>query len=259
MQPSLMTLVLLAPTQAIASELMRVATSEPTQVTKVIVKTSTIEAPAEFTQAGIVARLQEDSILPAPSNPTWVEPSWLLYSDATPAETPVAAPTETSAAVPTETATSTPTDTAVATPTSKPDNWKTDPKEFKIDIMIFFGVTGGLFGLMVSLGLLGACVQAYQRRSRAKKASSDAQTRDVERTAGLPAISKSNDTNNSSHTLVAGEADAAAQKGGVVIMMPEFPAPSYGNNISTQDVHYPEGETAAQAPQGKVSMRPKGS
>lgn len=114
---------------------------------------------------------------------------------------------------------------------------------------------------MVSLGLLGSCVQVYQRRSRAKKASGSSsnndQTRDVERTAGLPGnlgILKS-DANNSSRTLVAGE----AHEGGVVIMMPEFPAPAYRNNISPQDVHYPEGETMSQAPQGSASVRPTGS
>ncbi|KAH7562908.1 hypothetical protein BM1_02428 [Bipolaris maydis] len=109
MQPSLMTLVLLAPTQAIASELIRVATSEPTQVTKVTVQTSTIDAPSEFTQASIVAQLQKDSILPASSNSAWVEPSWLLYSDATPTETSVTAPIETSVTAPTETAAAAPT------------------------------------------------------------------------------------------------------------------------------------------------------
>ncbi|EUC41813.1 hypothetical protein COCMIDRAFT_8525 [Bipolaris oryzae ATCC 44560] len=251
MQLSLMTLVLLAPTQAIASELTRVATSEPTQVTKVTVKTSTISIPPEFTQASIVAQLQKDSILPAPSNPAWIEPSWLLYSDTTPTETSIAAATE--AAVSAE------AETAAATPTAKPDNWNSNPKDDKIHVMIFLGITGGLFGLMVSLGLLGSCVQAHQRRARAKKASGSSsnndQTRDVERAAGLAGIFKG-DANNSSRTLVAGE---AAQQGGVVIMMPEFPAPAYRNNISPQDVHYPQGEAVSQAQRGSASMRPTGS
>ncbi|EMD85925.1 hypothetical protein COCC4DRAFT_63888 [Bipolaris maydis ATCC 48331] len=257
MQPSLMTLVLLAPTQAIASELIRVATSEPTQVTKVTVQTSTIDAPSEFTQASIVAQLQKDSILPASSNSAWVEPSWLLYSDATPTETSVTAPIETSVTAPTE--------TAAAAPTSKRDKWHSNPKEFKLDVIIFFGVTGGLIGLMASLCLLGSCAEAYQRRSRAKKASASSsnndQPRDIERTAGLPGtvgILKSG-ANNSSRTPAAGEAGEAAQQGGVVIMMPEFPAPVYRNNILPQDIHSPEGETAPLAPQGSASVRPTGS